>query len=122
MAPGVDNWSAMSWTWRALRGHSLTFAGLFACGVLGLSVMRGFRHLLGELGAPWYAWLLVPAIAVGYLARKETEWLPELTERKKWARRIFFGSIVAAILLAKAFPAREESAMPVPPASPASSR
>jgi hypothetical protein len=117
----VDSWSALSWTWRALRGHSLTFAGLFACGILGLSALTGFRHILSKLGAPWYAWLLVPMIAVAYLARKEAEWLPDLAERKKWARRIFFGSIVVAIVVAKLSPNRPGSAPTQPNATPAGS-
>ncbi len=111
----MDSWSAFSWTWRALRGHSLIFAGLFAFGILGVSLMTGFRHVLDKLGAPWYAWLLVPMIAVAYLARKETEWLPELAERKKWSRRIFFGSILLAIVVAKISPDKPGGA----PARPA---
>src|SRR5687767_4037127 len=93
-------WSAMTWACRVLRGHSVTFAGLFACGVLGISVIAWFRELLTKLGAPWYAWLLVPIIAVAMLAKKELEWMPELDTRKKWARRLFFGSIVIAVTLA----------------------
>lgn len=96
----------MSWTWRALRGHSVTFAVLFACGLLGGSVLAAFRHLLTELGAPWYAWLLVPIVAIAYLAKKETEWLPDERVRKRWARGLFFGSILLAVLIAKYGPAR----------------
>jgi hypothetical protein len=93
-------WSAMSLAWRALRGHSVTFAALFACGLLGLSVVGEFRHLLGRWHAPWYAWFLIPMIAIGYLAKKETVWMPEVEQRKKWSRRLFVGSIVIAIALA----------------------
>lgn len=92
--------SAVTWSWRALRGHSVTFAGLFACGVLGISVMTTFRAVLRRLDAPWQAWLLLPMAVVALLAKKETEWWPDPEVRKAWARRIFFGSIVAAILLA----------------------
>lgn len=93
-------WSAVTWTWRVLRGHSVTFAVLFACALLGFSIIAAFRRLLSELGAPWYAWLLVPIIALVFLAKKEVEWIPELETRKKWARRIFFGSILVAVLVA----------------------
>lgn len=117
----MNSWSALSWTWRALRGHSLIFSGLFACGILGISVLTGFRHVLSKLGAPWYAWLLVPMIAVTYLARKETEWLPDPAERKKWARRIFFGSILLAIVVAKLSPDRPGSAPAQPGAISAGS-
>lgn len=99
--------AAFSWTWRALRGHSVTFAALFALGLLGISLLSEFRHLLTQLGAPWYAWLLVPIFAVAYFAKKETEWLPDLKKRKRWARGLFFGSIVIAVLIAKFGPRKQ---------------
>ena len=114
----LNPFDVLAWSWRALRGHSLTFAGLFACGVLGLSVISQLRRLLDGLGAPWYAWLLVPLIAIGYLAKKETEWMPEPETRKKWARRVFFGSIALAFVLAKlGADRREETAIPPPAAA-----
>lgn len=97
--------SAVTWSVRALRGHSITFAGLFASAVLGLSVVAGFRHLLSRLGAPWYLLLILPFVAVGYVARKEAEWLPDLAQRRRWARRLLWGSIVLALLLALLRPA-----------------
>lgn len=113
----------MSWTWRALRGHSVTFAVLFACAVLGISVIAGFRHLLSELGAPWYAWLLVPIVAIAYLAKKEPEWLPDPRVRKRWARGLFFGSIILAVTLAKFGPSRNRHApVEVPVDAPARQR
>ncbi|MDO8538884.1 MAG: hypothetical protein Q7S40_00475 [Opitutaceae bacterium] len=102
----MEVWSAMSWTWRALRGHSVTFAALFACGILGLSVVAEFRHLLTRWHAPWYAWFIIPMLAIGYLAKKETQWMPEVETRRKWSRRLFVGSIVIALLLAKFGPSR----------------
>ena len=97
----LDVIPAVSWTWRALRGHSLTFAGLFALALLGVSVVGKFRELLERLGAPWYAWLLVPILGVAFLARKEAEWLPDPARRRRWARGIFFGSIALSLALAK---------------------
>lgn len=102
--------SALSWSWRALRGHSVTFAALFALSLLGVSVLSGFRHLLARAGAPWYIWLLVPIFLVAYLARKETQWLPQLETRRRWARGLFFGSIVIALLIAKFGPAHRDRA------------
>lgn len=102
----LNPFAALSWSWRALRGHSVTFAVLFALGVLGVSVIGEFRGALGRLGAPWYAWLLVPIFAIAYFAKKEMEWLPELKQRKRWARGLFFGSILIAILWAKYGPRR----------------
>lgn len=106
MSFNLNPLSALSWSWRALRGHSVTFAALFACSVLGVSIVAEFRHLLTRFGAPWYVWLLVPMFVVAYLARKEAEWLPEVDTRRKWARRLFFGSIVIALLIAFLRPAR----------------
>lgn len=100
----VNPVSVAAWSWRAMRGHSVIFASLFASAVLGLSVISGFRYVLTRLGAPWYAWLLVPIVVVGYCAKKEHEWIPEPERRRIWARRIVFGSIVLSLLIAWATP------------------
>lgn len=38
----------------------MTFAALFALALFGFSAIGGLRHLLHQLGAPWYLWLLLP--------------------------------------------------------------
>lgn len=101
LASPVKIVSAVSWSWRALRGHSVTSAGLFASAVLGLSVLSGFHHLLVRVGAPWYVLLLAPIIATGYVARKEQQWIPEPARRRRLARLLFFGSLVLAFALAR---------------------
>ncbi len=101
MSINLNPFSAVSWSWRALRGHSVTFAALFALSLLGFSAIAAFRHVLARLGAPWYLWLLAPILAVGYLSKKELQWLPDPAQRRQWARALFFGSIVLAILIAK---------------------
>lgn len=93
-------WSVMSWGWRALRGYSMTFAVLFAGGILGMSLISEFRELLTRWHAPWYAWLIIPMILIGYLAKKETQWVPDPEVRRKFSRWIFIGSIVIAAVLA----------------------
>lgn len=98
--PSVGLVSGLSWAWRALRGHSVTFAALFACGLFGLSIMGSIRRLLNRVDAPWYVWLFVPILAIGYLAKKEAQWIPDVAQRRKWSQRIFFGSIALALLLA----------------------
>jgi hypothetical protein len=108
----LNPFSALSWTWRALRGHSVTFAAMFALGLLGISLVTEFRHMLTRLGAPWYAWFLVPIFIIGYLAKKETEWLPDPVKRRRWARGLFFGSIVIAVLIAKFGPRKPIAASP----------
>jgi len=57
----VNPLSALSWSWRALRGHSITFAALFGCSALGLSLLSVFRGWLSRSGAAWYVCLIAPA-------------------------------------------------------------
>jgi hypothetical protein len=109
----LSPFAAVSWSWRALRGHSVTFAAMFALSLLGFSAVAEFRHLLSRIGAPWYAWLLIPMLAIAYLARKESEWLPDAMSRRRWARGLFFGSIIIAVLIARLGSAKH------PPVSPA---
>lgn len=119
----MNPFAAVTWSWRALRSHSVTFAALFAFGILGLSVVSSFRHLLVRLGAPWCLWLFVPIVLVSYCARKESEWLPVVETRRMWARRLFFGSIGIALLLAFFGPSRHRDADAAPgEATPASRR
>jgi hypothetical protein len=110
----VNPISAVVWSWRTLRGHSITFAALFGLSILGVSIVSSLRHLLSRGGAPWFIWLGVPMVLVTILAKKETSWMPEPAERKKWARRIFFGSIGLALVIAYFRPT------PPPPAGPPS--
>lgn len=112
----MDRFSLVPWFWRALRGHSVTFAALFAAGILGVSVVGWFRHVLRELGLPWWVWLVLPAVGIAVLARKEKTWLPDETRRRKWARGVMAVAIAAVMVLAKLSP---EKAVPVgKPAEP----
>lgn len=112
----VNPFSAATWFWRGWRGRSVTFAALFALGVLGISALGWFRHLLRGLGAPWYLWLLLPLAVVSVLARKETEWLPDPERRRKWAWGVMAGAILLALLVAKLAPEKPEPvySRPVP--------
>lgn len=96
----MNPFSAISWFWKGLRGHSITFAALFASGLIGLSLMRGLVHLLGELGVPWLGLIVLPMVIVGVLAKREKQWIPDETRRRVWARSLLFGSIALAILMA----------------------
>lgn len=109
--------SAVVWSWRTLRGHSITFSALFGLSLLGVSILSSLRHLLSRGGAPWFIWLGVPMVLVAVLAKKETTWMPDLAERRKWARRIFFGSILLAAVIAYFRPAPPPTS--TPPARPA---
>ena len=111
----LNPFSALSWSWRALRGHSVTFAAMFALGLLGVSLVSEFRHVLTRMDAPWYVWLLIPMFVIGYLAKKEAVWIPDLARRRKWARILFFGSIVIAVLIAKFGPRKASAPVEVEP-------
>lgn len=100
----VNPFTQGSWLWRAWRGRSVTFAALFAFGLLGVSVLGWFRELLERLSAPWYVWFAAPIVLLSFLARKETEWIPDERQRRWWARGLVIGSIVVVILLAKLAP------------------
>lgn len=87
--------------WRAWRGRSVTFAALFALGLLGVSALSEFRAVLNRLDAPWYVWFLAPIVLVAALAQKEQEWIPDEKKRAWWARGIVLGAILLAIGIAK---------------------
>ena len=87
-----------SWLWHAWRGRSVTFAALFASGILGLSVLSSFRHLLSRWGAPWFFWLLAPVLILAILSRKEQEWLPDPELRTRCARWLVLGSIAIVLV------------------------
>jgi hypothetical protein len=93
----------------------VTFAALFASGVLGISVLGSFRHLLSRIGAPWYVWLILPIVLVTILARKEIEWLPDPEARRKWSRWLVFGSLVIALIVARLRPHHAPAAEPTLP-------
>lgn len=109
---GVNPLSAGSWLWRALRGRSVTFAALFACGLLGVSVLGEVRGLLDRIDAPWYVWLLAPIVLVSTLAKKEQEWIPDERKRLWWARGLVIGAILAVILIAKLAPDEQPAHAP----------
>lgn len=101
----MNPFSGVSWFWRAWRGQSVTFAALFATGVLGISVLGALRHFLSRIGLPWYLWLIAPFVVVSLFARKEQEWLPDPDLRRRCARWLVIGSIAGALLIARFLPA-----------------
>jgi hypothetical protein len=112
--------SAVVWSWRTLRGHSVTFAALFGFSLLGVSIVTSLRHLLDRSGAPWYIWLGAPMVLVAVLAKKESTWMPDPAERRKWARGIFFGSLLLSAVIAWFRPAPPPSSSPDPARRPTS--
>lgn len=106
----MNPFSALSWLWKALRLNSVTFAALFAFGILGLSVTRVLQNVLGAAGVPFLGLLLLPILLIGMIAKKERKWIPDEAERKRWARRLVFGAIALAVLIALVFPRRPDPA------------
>jgi drug/metabolite transporter (DMT)-like permease len=96
----VNPISGSSWLWKALRGNSVTFAALFAFGILGISIGRIIKNALGAMGIPFVGLIILPIIIIGMIAKREERWLPDPAMRKKWSRRLVFGAIGASVLLA----------------------
>lgn len=114
MTPG-----AIVWFWRGLRGHSVTFAALFASVLLGASIAGLLHRLLNALGVHWLFVLILPAVLFGWLARREAIWIPDERRRRMIARSLLLGSIGLAILLASLRPARHSAPADPATASPA---
>lgn len=87
------------WLWRGLKGHSVTFAALFASVLVGASIAGGFKSLLAALGVHWLYVILIPIFLFSWLAKKEPQWMPDERKRRFWARSLIAGSIVLAILI-----------------------
>jgi hypothetical protein len=93
------NIAVVSWFWRGLRGHSITFSVLFASFVIGWSVADLIRLGLARMGVHWLFVFLVPAVLFGWLSGREARWVPEQDRRRVIARSLIFGSIVLAIVI-----------------------
>jgi phosphotransferase system glucose/maltose/N-acetylglucosamine-specific IIC component len=89
-----------AWFWRGLKGHSITFAALFASVLLGVSIYGGLRHLLAALGLHWLYVIILPVIFFGWLSRMEPRWFPDQARRRMIARSVLFGAILLAALVA----------------------
>jgi hypothetical protein len=103
----VNPLSAISWLWKALHGHSVTFAVLMAFGLLGVSAIH-LKMGLGAVGVPWLLALILPTLVIGMFAKWERVWIPEEARRKFWARSILGASVAAALATALLRPAPTE--------------
>ena len=92
---------AISWLWRGLKGHSVTFAVLFASLLLGGSISREVSYLLTRLGVHWLYVMILPAVFFMWLAKHEDRFIPDESKRKLYARSLIIGSILVAIAIAK---------------------
>lgn len=90
---------AVSWFWRGLKGHSVTFSLLFASFVLGLSISGGIKRLLADLGVHWLYVLILPVVFFTWMNSQEPKWIPDEKRRRTIARALLFGSVVLAILI-----------------------
>ena len=91
---------AVSWLWRGVRGHSVTFALLFASCLLGWPISHYVNEGLTRLGVHWLYALIIPALFFMWLAKREDRLIPEEAKRKLYARSLIAGSIVLAVLIA----------------------
>ncbi len=91
---------AISWLWRGFKGHSVTFALLFATCLLGWPLSAQVNHLLTRLGVHWLYAMILPACIFMWLAKREDRFIPEERKRKLWARGLIAGSLLLAILIA----------------------
>jgi len=89
----------VSWFWRGLRGHSVTFSLLFASFVLGASISGGVKKLLAVLGVHWLYVLILPVVFFTWLNSQEPKWLPDEARRRRIARALLFGSGLLAIVI-----------------------
>jgi len=92
---------AISWLSRGVKGHSVTFAVLFASLLLGWSISSELSHLLTRLGVHWLYVMIIPTVLFVWLAKHEDRFIPDESRRKLYARGLIVGSILVAILIAK---------------------
>jgi hypothetical protein len=92
----MNPFGSVLWLWRAVRGHSVTFAALFASAVLGFALDAMIRRILFAAYVPLFTAFLIPAVIIAILAKKETRWMPDPVLR----RRIALGLVVGSLLVA----------------------
>lgn len=93
------NIAVVSWFWKGLRGHSITFSALFASFVIGWSLADLIRLGLARLGVHWLFVFVLPIVGFGWLSGREARWLPDEKRRRVIARSLLFGSSALAILI-----------------------
>lgn len=91
---------AVNWFLKGLRGHSVTFAALFASFVLGASLSHYLNVLLTRIGVHWLYALILPALFFMWLSKREDRVIPDQQKRKLWARGLIGGSILLAFVIA----------------------
>lgn len=89
----------LSWFWRGVTGHSVTFSALFASFVLGVSIAGGVNRLLASLGIHWLYVIILPLVLFAWMNKKEPQWIPDKERRKKIARVVLWGSVVLAVVI-----------------------
>lgn len=91
--------SVVTWFWRGLKGHSITFSALFASVVLGISIAGSIGQLLRSLGLHWLYVIILPGIFFGWVNSREARWIPDEKKRRRTARGIIFGSALLAVII-----------------------
>ena len=90
---------AFRWFWLGLKGHSVTFAALFASLVLGASISGLVHRALAAIGVHWLYALILPVFLFGWLSKREARWIPDERKRKLYARSLLAVSLALALLV-----------------------
>lgn len=93
------NIAVVSWFWKGLRGHSITFSALFASFLIGWSLADIVRQAMARLGVHWLFVFVLPILAFSWLSAREARWMPDEKRRRTIARSLVFGSIGLAIII-----------------------
>jgi hypothetical protein len=112
----------LRWLWRAIRGHSLTFALIFLLTMVGVSATDLIRSGLEPLALSWWTVWLAPLVLIWVMLRLE----PVIVPSAKLRRWIALGLVALALavvfvlprLLPEDEPVRPESAEVTPSLAP----
>ncbi|TVR48908.1 MAG: hypothetical protein EA425_13410 [Puniceicoccaceae bacterium] len=104
----------LRWVWKAIRGHSLTFAVVFVAAVCGLPLFRFLRSIFEGLALPWLLVWILPLVVITVVARLERRWLPDEKKRRGYALALVLLGLVVAFVLPRLRPADPDP--PPPPA------
>jgi hypothetical protein len=90
----------LRWLWRAIRGHSLTFALIFLLTMVGVSATDLIRSSLEPLNLSWWTASLAPLVLIWIMLRLE----PVIVPSAKLRRWIALGVVALALTVVYALP------------------
>lgn len=90
----------LRWLWRAIRGHSLTFALIFLLTMVGVSATDLIRSGLEPLDLSWWTVWLAPLVLIWIMLRLE----PVIVPSAKLRRWIALGLVALALAVVFVLP------------------